>query len=299
MDGEDPFSIARQIGQMLEEDMTYRVVNECCRLAPSSPRGDVHINGMIHELIDSGYFWMQPLRIRRLCDENPGNPKNSVISLRRLLNDIDGNGHLYTRGNVFEAEGLSYDCSAVRERAREHSMQQLLRWRATGVAAFSDSEIMKVAEIPERLHADFDRMSGTTPATRQPSDTLRKGLLQWLKEKLDICHGVRAYVNKFVAHAADPANRNRGTAEEICLDRVWKCHEAICYTASFVSVYILRGPSTVFMPTLDFDPLQHIEGPWISPEDMHKLRSVIDNQYEQVSKWCGAPWTESRPNFGQ
>jgi len=296
MEQKDQHSITYQIYQMLWEDVTFRVINECRRLAPVDHEGKVQLNGPVHELIDRGYWRSQTLMIRRLCEKNRDrNPDWHVISLRRLLDDIEDDAHLYTRGNIFEAEGLPYDCTEVRKRAEEHRWQEVARWRAEGkLTGFLDSKIMRAAEVPERLHENFDRLSSTTPTTRTPADALRKDLIHGLKARLDVCKGVKTYVDKFIAHTADPANRDAISVKDqrLTFGRIWDCHKAICSTTSFVSVHLLHGPQLHFLAVPQFNAFQHIERPWIGEADIGKLDDVWREQDRQVHEWGSPVWPE-------
>ncbi len=294
MERRDPHSITHQIYQMLWEDAIFRVINECRRLAPRSPEGGAQLNRLIHEFINNGYFRTQAIMIRRLCERNKDrNPDWHVISLRRLLDDIEESGHLYTRGNIFEAEGLPYDYSEARKRANDYMLREALKPDAP-VSGWLDPEIMDAADRPARLHAHLDRMSGTTPQTRTPADALRKDLIPPLRARLDVCKGVKTYVDKIVAHAADPANRDAVPVGDppISLGRIWDCHKAICSRASFVSVYLLRGPQLRFLAIPQFNALEYIERPWISPENVGKLQDVWDEQDMQAHEWGNPVWPE-------
>jgi len=301
MGQKDPHSIAHQIYEMMWEDATFRVINECRRLAPTAPEGGARLNFVIHQLITTAYFRTQAMLIRRLCEKNKEkNPDWHVISLRRLLDDIEQNAHLYTRENIFAAAGLPYDYSEAKKRADEYESRESARCIAEGraVCAF-DPKIIGAWERPHQLHLDFDRLSGTTPSARDPSDALRKDLIQAVRAKLDVCKGVKTYVDKIVAHAAVPANRDGAVDLHINLERIQECHRAICSTASFVSVYVLREPHSHFLAVPQFNVLRYIEEPWVSPENKGKLQDVWDAQNRQVQEW-GKPewpkgWLEASP----
>ena len=49
------------------------------------------------------------MTIRRLTDPNETNPKKTIISLPRIINDIKQNIHLLTREHFIAGDGLPYD----------------------------------------------------------------------------------------------------------------------------------------------------------------------------------------------
>jgi len=280
---------------MLWYDVTYRVINECRRMAPPAAEGGVQLNGLIHDFIDRCFFRTQSLAIRRLVEKNPERRGRDVISLRRLLDDIRASAHLLTRGNMFEADGLPYDYSAQKTRAQEDAARRRADARAKGKGGwFLDSELEQAWHVPADLHQDFDRMSRTAECERSPSDMIDPCLLDALEARLEPCIGVTTYVNKLVAHAAHPSNRDAVPERErtLCLARIYECHEALCLVASSVSVHILRQSPGCFLAVPLFDQFAYIERPWVAPENVSVLQQVWDQQYSRVKEWSRPGWPE-------
>jgi hypothetical protein len=95
--GEDPFSISRQISSMLWDYALFLAINELRRVAESDPQRGVRFNGPVIRLFDAGFATTQAVAIRRLIERPKKDPKWAVISLRRLLNEIEKNSDLMTR----------------------------------------------------------------------------------------------------------------------------------------------------------------------------------------------------------
>ena len=66
--GEDRHSIIKQLSQLAWNAASFQVVNEARRVAPSDPEGGVQLNGLMHQLLDRGFFSNQVVGIRRLND---------------------------------------------------------------------------------------------------------------------------------------------------------------------------------------------------------------------------------------
>lgn len=62
-------------------------------------------NPLIAEALVEGHFAVQTLAIRRLMDTK----RTGVISLVKLLKDIEANIKLFTRENFVAFDGLPYD----------------------------------------------------------------------------------------------------------------------------------------------------------------------------------------------
>ena len=91
---EDQHSIWRQIRGMLWNDMVFRTINECRRLAHQNPSPNVGFNASVASFIDEGYVAKQLLAIHRLTETNV---RDDAITLPRLLDDIKANADLFTR----------------------------------------------------------------------------------------------------------------------------------------------------------------------------------------------------------
>lgn len=289
MDIEKSDSIAYQMYRMLWDDMVFRIVNECRALAPPAAEGGVQLSGLLHEFINICYFQTQALAIRRLTEKNPIHPKKSVNSLRRLLDDIKEHRELYTRANIFAAEGLPYDYSAQKREYDEDTVKKFEMATAQGRRTFTtDNKLWAAWRIPEDLHKDFDRLSGTDEHTRSEGDVIRSDIITRLLGSLGVCAHIKGFVNKQVAHTADP--RNAPQVHRINLQRIWDCHKAICQVASFVAIRILRCYSPCGLPVPQYNQFEHIENPLIKVEHIEKLRQLWHERENELGKWADPEW---------
>jgi hypothetical protein len=290
MDVRTPNSITSQLYQMVWDDAVYRIINECRRLAPPAEEGGAQLNGMIHGFIDGSHFRLQPLAIRRVLEK-----RSDVVSLGRLLEDFRGHAHLMTRGAFFEAEGLPYDHKAAEAALQEHRWKTLEQARAAGrSAAYLDPAVEEAWHWAERLHADFDRFSKTKAEARSPEDSLDAEFIDALWRRLKVCEGVRQYVNKQIAHAADPASLRQlpDEARKLSLARLEECHKAICGVASFVSVHLLRGAQLSFLATPQYNQYAYIEKPWVAEEEIAQLDGLWSEFDRTTDEWGVPEWPE-------
>jgi len=288
MSDKDPHSITQQIYTVIWDDAVYRIINECRRLAPPAKEGGVQLNGMVHKFIDRSHFRLQPLAIRKLIDT-----RSDVVSLGRLLHDIKENAHLLTRGAFFEAEGLLYDIAAAREYEEQERRRAAREARERGQLAYRlHSNIAGVACDGKRAHADFDRFCRTEPDARRESDSLDPAFIEALSKRLEVCTGVRNYVNKIVAHAADPASLSQLSDEDrsLSLARIEECHKAICGVASFVSIHLLRRPHLLDLAIPQSDLFAYIEKPWVRQQDISHLQEYWHRIGRETHEWGTPEW---------
>jgi hypothetical protein len=111
---EDEHSIWQQIRRMLWNDMVFRTINECRRLATQNTSAVVGFNGPVAAFIDEGYVATQLLAIRRLTENNR---RRDAITLPRLLDDMKANADLFTRELYVCHDGLPFDPEPARERS--------------------------------------------------------------------------------------------------------------------------------------------------------------------------------------
>jgi hypothetical protein len=274
LDGNDRHSIMRQITRMVWNTAAFRVVNEARRIAPPAQEGGVQRNGLMHRLLDDGFFAGQMLAIRRLTDAYPivGDPRNrAVFSLTSLLDDMRKHAHLMTRANVLAAEGLEYSADP--------------------------QDFDCYAEL---RHADIDALAGVAPENRCPEDAVRPEVMAHLKRKLlAACKDLHVHVDKFIAHAATPESRQAVAADTaaITLNHLYVAHEAICKVANFVDVYLLTGTSHGMLAVPQYNHFAYLDRPLVSREGISILRQTWDAYDKETHDWTLWGLEELRQEF--
>jgi hypothetical protein len=294
MDGEDAHCIKRQLSAMLWDDAVFRMVNECRRLAPKGADGEPALNPTIHGRINLWYFATQALAIRRLTEPNWKQEKQYVVSLRRLLDDIKAHVALLTRGNFFEAEGLPYNYETVRdEYYRQQTAAVTGRQQPTRRRLSPDDWLWA-----ERLHEHFDCLSRADSAHRSKTDQVDPEVFDVLRLQLAPCERLKPLVDKLVAHAADPGNRDRIPEQDrqISLAKIWECHAALCKVTSFVSVVMLRRTDFPGLATPLFDQFQHMDQPWVDTGNLEALDESWRLHEREVRSWASVDWPPVWPS---
>ena len=280
LDGEDRSAIKNQVVQMAWDAAAFRVINEARRLAPCTPDGDVKLNGLVHGLLNRGFFISQMVSIRRQVDVYGLDGKKGVYSLTGLLMDVQEHQNLLTRKSIFEAENLEYDVESLRRAHDDYARAQIEK----GKRAFSTPANLDW-QLIERRHQDVDRLADVAPTARSPEDTILAEVFTNLLAKLkDPCLKVKDHVDKFIAHAATPESRAGVRADEagLALNLLWESHRILCQVISFLSVHIFGGASFHPLPYPQFDQFQYIDKPLVAPDKVEGLRALW-KQYENES----------------
>lgn len=275
MGHDDDHTIYSQIHQMLWEDAVFRMVNECWRICPGSDDGGIRFNSDIHGLIVRNFLQIQAIYIRRLAEKNDEKkPTKSVVSLRRLLDEALETAPLLRRRVFLEAHVLPYDTHEGEGTPWVGGMQP-------------PTPELNARRRAASVHKDFDSWNFVTEETRRPEDGLKPEILQDLQSKLDVCESIKQFVDKNVAHAAHQSNRFQipSEAQTICLGKIWKCHKSICLVASTLCSTVLLEDFPSPLPGCH-DQLEHLDQPWIQPDQAELIRDEWDKHREEVQGWC-------------
>jgi hypothetical protein len=162
----EPHSIEQQIQTMLFNDLTYRSVVSARNTI--SPEIEVAARtSTLTFLLDSGYVATQVLAVLRLLDD-----RRDVISVTRLLKDVQKHRSVITREIYVSSFGFPYDPLGWQKDGREVS-------GAVGVFGLEAPELSYWLQS-HYLHETFDRLSGKRPEERSRNDTIPNSVFKRL-----------------------------------------------------------------------------------------------------------------------
>ena len=291
--GEDPHSISRQISSMLWDYALFISVNELRRIASEEPERGVGFNGPVIRLFDAGFATTQAVTIRRLIEKPQKSPKWAVISLRRVLYEIEDNLDLMTRENCVCYDGLPYDFDLVHRKWLSSLPVTENGIHSGSLPAYGPNAFY----ISERVHKNFDILSQVQPEKRARDDKIKIEVLEHLENEITKCENVKKYVDKFIAHAAAPETRVPLSDEDkgITLDRLESYHKIIYQVTSFISGQILWESNLGGLPTPQYDHMKHLDKKWTTTKNLERAHKKWDEYKKEVSKWDTTPlWP---PNF--
>jgi len=289
--GEDVHSIRNQIHTMIWASATFQSINEARRYAPTNDKGQIELNENVHQFIDRCFFETQATAIRRLLDKETSHRGRSVISLYRLLHDMEdhNNNGLLTRKNIIDSLGLPYDYErAKQEVSKESDFTNGPRWMG---------DDHKRCKFSKHAHQCLDLLTGIYDLDRSPDDVVRADILQWLKARLKKCEAVSAFVNKFLAHSATPVSRAEISDEQtdITLGQIFDAHKTICQIAEFVSQNLFLGSIGNPLPVYQGNQFEHFEKPWAIDETLTKLHEWWRNYSKTTDQWRTWDWQAELP----
>jgi hypothetical protein len=284
----DEHSIWGQIHGMLWNDMVFRTINECRRLAYHNPSPNVGFNAAVASFIDEGYAAKQLLAIRRLTEIDG---RGDAITLPRLLDDMRANADLFTREIYVCHDGLPFDPEPARQRslsrlaaAAEKNNGVTFDWLpTTGPEAY---------DMATLVHRHFDRLIGAEGKPWSRVDALDPAIFGKVKSKLGVCAGINRVASKFIAHAADAGSRGELNEQErsITLNRIESCQRIICRVAAYVNGPLLYSGEAGLIPTPQFDQLKHLDKGWLDPANGNAINRYWEKRTERVEKWTEGAW---------
>jgi hypothetical protein len=260
--GDDMHAISNQITKMLTADLEFRTINEAKRVNNEKERNQ---NEIIHRFIINGFVYPQYLRIRSLTELSASTGRRAVYSLPRIISEIEGNSDLITREN--------YVCYAI------------------GSYVCKTDETDSYLEI-RRLQKKFDALATKQGKERHKNDKIGQKFFANLRKKLELgeIHKLHKYVNKYLAHSADP--KNRGTIDLFPFKDLDKIYKNICYVARELGEKILDC-SREFLPFWQYDPLEFMSAPIATQGDIKHIREYWNLRMEQIRRLYIGETTDS------
>jgi hypothetical protein len=259
-DNKDCHSIYRQLTSLFRDHAIYRTFNEARRLSEETNDPSTGLQGTIIDLLDRNFMDSQAIAIRRLTDQ-----RRDVVSLRSLIDEIKVNISIYTRENYVCYDGFSFDKAPDDDHHVEHSRRA--------------------------RHTSYDYLSGKENGSRSREDKLSSTVLAALEEGIEedfkITREVRIYVNKWVAHAADPKNREKyaHVPDEVHLHKLDECYQALIRIGKKVELFIDEF-LLCSVPKPIFDQLKNWDKPVVTTKDLKALREYWFERDREIENWA-------------
>lgn len=265
-------SVCAQISDMLFDSAIFNTINEAKKYAITNSQGNPELNSLVHGLIDRSFLKTQSLAIRKLCDK-----RNDVISLRRLINDMQNNKSLTTRANILSVLGFPYDYEkTIKESFHPNDPSKRFKGH--------QSEI---------VHKNIDLLAGVKATQRSPSDTAQDSVFERLDECLDKCRPIVDFVNKTIAHTATLVSKGKVPNKNltISLAKIYKAHCRIVRAASFIGQVILYESYGLnsFPAYAGNDKFEYFEKPWIEQKDISKLEVFWKSYENHINRFSKQP----------
>ena len=179
--GSDTNSIENQLAEIAWQDAIYRSFNEGLR-RNQKKKVPHPVPASVIELLHDRYFWSQALLLRRLFEGKAFRAKREVYSLPTVWFHIQAAKQAIIREAYVCYDGTYYDPDNPRH-------DRLGRMKCAG------------------RHRIFDSFCDRRDGGRRRDDHVSPNAFAALARACTMPARLEYYVNKFAAHASDPANR--------------------------------------------------------------------------------------------
>ena len=245
LQGDDEHSVRRQLLALLDNHLTYRTVVRGRELSAEAGRPQ---SGWVHEMIDRGFVVQQAAAVRRLIDPEVGLGNRAVYSPRRGLEFLNEVRSSLTREVYVCRDGGIYD-------ERDH--------------------------VAEYRHAMFDGLVDDPDRGRNPADVIGENFADDLKRRLDSAESYKTYVDKRVAHAADPDNRGEATFDYARLEDTYR---DLAFVTNRLTVSVFSGSLCDHVFRYQCDVVEGMDEPLCPPQDLDRLRQFRRDKREEIEK---------------
>jgi hypothetical protein len=254
---------------MIFNDLTYRAVLSI-RESPAENAISARISTLAY-LTDRGYFLSQVLAIQKLLDKS-----SDVISVRRLLKDVEAHREVITREVYVSGDGHPYDYNSWAEALPHDDL---------GFQIFGLGHPRLIAyAVSKGVHETFDVLSGKDASQRSRQDTIRSSVFRTLNGWIDVpsTDEIANLRNNFIAHSADAFRRGAYQFAGIKFSQIDELQRAIIRVERALTDIILSiriGRDVVpFKPLGIFSGLDLPYAPSGAQDVMHKRWDELEDE---------------------
>ena len=272
-------AICKALSSLAWDVGAYSCVVEMVQQAPAID-GEKQLNGMVMDLLATG-FWNGTMQgIRRLVEKMPIHGAKGVCSLGGLVEDVRACRDRLTRKvYVSEIAGLEYNYHLTLAAKDAFCNEQI---RAGKLSYWIPRECQP--ELSEQRHAEFDWLSGVTPGTSTPDDLIRDEVFDMLETRLERLSAVLEHVNVEVAHAATEASRAGRVLESWGLLDAKQAVREIAEVAQVVGNWFCYSGAGMVLPVPQYDQFAHLDKP-LYIGDRSRLQAVWDEFENDTRNW--------------
>ena len=272
---ENPNTIEGQIMNMMFHDLTYRSITSI-RASLSSEAQISARSSTLAYITDSGYLANQVLAVSKLVDSG-----SDVVSVLRLVKDIQGNRKSITREVYVAGFGAPYDPMTWREKHDENDpMVQIWGLQAPGLSRWLQSHY---------AHERFDVLSGSSAERRSREEVIQPAIFQRIIEWLSIpeIKELKSLRDNFLAHAGDALKQgDRRAVQSVRFNQLDKAQEAIIRAERAITDCLLS--LGIARDVVGFPPLGIFSGldiPYSTKAGQDKMHARWDELKAERETW--------------
>jgi hypothetical protein len=226
------------------------------------------------------------LGIRKLVDKH-----RKTDSVWNVIATVERRPELLTREKFVCYDGLPYNYEAVQAKylgSLDTSGSGRIRWLPTkGPEAWGMSEL---------LHEAFDRLAGNPPR-RKRTDRIHPSILAALKERIShpAIEKVCTLADRQMAHAERISESSEAVPVATYNDIDDALEQIVGVTTFLSSRFLYDAAFGSIVPTPQFDVLEALDQPWVTPDNLPLLQKHWDEISAVMDAWADASGDEFLP----
>jgi len=286
LSGDPQNSVIAQIHDMMWHDAAWRALNEGRRLADKK---NAPVSPLIASLLDRGYVTGQVIAIGRLLETGSKKPAKQINSLRRIVDEIAANQHLFTRELFIAHDGLPYDWELAR---KQLPLSEGVSWLPIGGPDAWTQSMLR--------HEEFDRLSGVSSKQRDRSDRISPEVIGRMEKVLSdpLFDDVLTFRHKSIAHAADAFSRATAVSLRtgLKLDEFARAHFLLLGLYQAINANLLYQDwlgSAVPIPQEDI--FVGLDKPYAERADVWQLSHFWDRHCVEREDWLNEAYHQIIP----
>lgn len=267
--GDDVNSIEQQMLALAWDDAVYRSFNEALKLHERSNSKE-KVPSTIIGLLHRSFFSKQALVLRRLLDKRATGPNRAVYSLPTLLGEIRKQHKFITRQNYVCYDGVKYNPA---DRAHDFNSELACQNR----------------------HDIFDTLSLISLNRRSRDDLIDISIIDKIEKYFEKGKSLQGYINKYLAHGADPANRNTidPVLSKISLRYLQDLTRVVIWASQTIGKIIDQGILTE-VPTPQFNQFEGWENGLTTSRRKKALIKYWNSRVQFFDRWSRKYWDSRR-----
>lgn len=294
----DEASIAQQFGEMMWQDLAWRTANEARQYADKDGN-NAAVAPLLAMMLDRGYVSGQVIAITRLLEfSDPKHPKKGVISLRRLVDDVQASRNLITREVFVAHDALPYEWEALQKAefdriseraAADPDKVAVTHFSTTGPDGFDGAR---------QQHELFDLLAGVSPEHRSRDDLIAEDFFAKLNGLLEdpLLLEIKDLRNKTIAHSADHFSRSQKILRTgLSLEEFSRAQFLLFSVYQTLSVVLLGQWRGSPVPTPQHDMFEYLTAPFLGEHRLDAIHAFRSAYVAEREEWSSRGYHEVIP----
>lgn len=257
---------------------SYHSIVRAANLHPDVD-GKKELNGLLFELLRSGYWAGTLLAIRKVTDRGPLRGPRGVVSLRSIARDVESEQRRFTRrAFVEDVAGAPYDYEEV-----ERASWKYLAKHATGKAVWIPRELDPYPSI--HRHAQFDYLSGVDASSRSETDLIRPEIFQRIEVRLSALDVIADHATIHFAHAATDESRVGRGLHSFATTDAMNALKQLAEIAELMGRWFANSGVGDVLAVPQFDQFAYLDRPILPTADSTEPRRLWDEIASQTAQW--------------